>query len=317
MIVPIPIPRWLPTVVLGGVALMMNSCSGNGKSGLVAAEKIAAPPEGKTFVIQAHRGAGNLAPENTLPSFQLTWDMGIIPEADVRATRDGIIVAFHDENFARLVKDAMPELQQKRVEDLTWEEAAKLDVGAYKGAQFVGQRIPRIADVFAAMKDRPERRIYLDIKKVPLATMADMARHSGVSKQVIVASPRYPELRAWKALSPESGTLLWMGGSEEQLARRMEQLRETDFADLTQLQIHIRIAEGKSWDSFLPSPAFLASVGKELKSRGILFQTFTFSRTEPELFHRLMNLGVESFASDEPTAALSAMRAYLPPSRAE
>lgn len=317
MIRPPAVSQFVLSIFLGGLFLIMSSCSGTPTTGTNSAAGGTPSATGKTFVIQAHRGAGNLAPENTLPSFLFTWDLGIIPEADVRATKDGIIVAFHDENFARLVKDATPELQKKKIEDLTWEETSQLDVGIYKGPQFAGQRIPRIADVFAAMKNRPERRVYLDIKKVPLETMADMARQYGVQKQLIVASTHYPILRQWKALSPESGTLLWMGGSEEQLARRMEQLRETDFADLTQLQIHIRIAEGKSWDSFLPSPAFLASVGKELKSRGILFQTFTFSRTEPELFHRLMDLGVESFASDEPAAVLSAMRTHLPPSRAE
>src|SRR5688500_3272866 len=53
------------------------------------------------FIIQSHRGAGELAPENTIESFELAWKLGTYPEADVRTTKDGVIVAFHDANFAR------------------------------------------------------------------------------------------------------------------------------------------------------------------------------------------------------------------------
>src|SRR5207248_1069694 len=56
------------------------------------------------FLIQAHRGAGELAPENTLAAFELGWKLNCAAEADLRTTSDGVIVAFHDENFARVVK---------------------------------------------------------------------------------------------------------------------------------------------------------------------------------------------------------------------
>src|SRR6188472_834017 len=52
------------------------------------------------FVIQSHRGAGELAPENTIEAFELGWKLGTIPESDIRTTRDGVIVTFHDNNFA-------------------------------------------------------------------------------------------------------------------------------------------------------------------------------------------------------------------------
>src|SRR5512136_1330551 len=98
------------------------------------------------MVIQSHRGAGDLAPENTLPTFELAWRIGTVPEADVRLSKDGVPVAFHDATFKRLVKDAPPDLRGKGVRDLTWSELSRLDVGAWKGPEFAGQRIPRISD---------------------------------------------------------------------------------------------------------------------------------------------------------------------------
>src|SRR4051812_22513305 len=64
------------------------------------------------FVIQSHRGAGELAEENTPEAFELGWSLGTVPESDVRTTKDGVIVAFHDNNFARVVKDASEELKK-------------------------------------------------------------------------------------------------------------------------------------------------------------------------------------------------------------
>src|SRR5262245_42707714 len=69
----------------------------------------------REFIIQCHRGAGELKPENTLEAFQLGWNWGTIPECDMQTTRDGVIVTFHDGNFKRVVKDASPELQKKGV----------------------------------------------------------------------------------------------------------------------------------------------------------------------------------------------------------
>src|SRR5262245_15986441 len=90
----------------------------------------------KDFVIQSHRGAGFLAEENTMEAFELGWKMGTVPESDLRTTKDGVIVAFHDDNFARVVKGADAELQKKGVKDLTLAELLKLDVGSWKGEQF-------------------------------------------------------------------------------------------------------------------------------------------------------------------------------------
>lgn len=49
------------------------------------------------FELQGHRGARGLAPENTLPSFELALDAGVSSiETDLRLTRDVQVVLFHD-----------------------------------------------------------------------------------------------------------------------------------------------------------------------------------------------------------------------------
>ncbi len=261
-------------------------------------------------IIQAHRGAGSAAPENTLESFGLAWWMGAVPEADVRASRDGVLVALHDENFKRLVKDAPAGLQSKGVEDLAWAELSRLDVGAYAGRQFAGQRIARIEEVFAAMSGRPSRLLYLDIKKVDLGQLAAMASRYRVRGQLVLASPKHDLICEWKRLSPESGSLLWIGGTPAQIEARFEAARSRGFESLTQLQIHVTAGDPSAADPFSPSSDFLRGVAAALAPRGILFQNYVMGRAEPWAFTRLMGLGVQSFATDSPQTALKVAREH-------
>ncbi len=265
------------------------------------------------MLIQSHRGAGNLGPENTLESFHLGWRMGFVPEADVRVTRDGVPVAFHDEHFRRLAPDAPAQIRDLCVADVTWDQIKDLDVGSYKGSEFAGQRIPRISDVFDALGERPGSLLYLDFKNITLSDLASLAREHRVIAQTLLASTVYAHLTEWMELAPESGTLHWMGGSEEQLRERMAKLREAEFRAITQLQIHVNlIADLGSHEPFSPSSRFLREVGEELKARGILFQSLPWKVADARVYRRLMDLGVESFASDEPQIALEAAGAYAP-----
>jgi hypothetical protein len=122
--------------------------------------------------VVAHRGAGFLAPENTMGALELSWSMGCIPELDVRTTKDGHVMMFHDKDFSRIMPNAPEAMKKQRLEDLTFEEAKQLDIGAFRGPQFAGQRIVSLAEICAALKQDSKRSVYLDVKDVDLAKMA-------------------------------------------------------------------------------------------------------------------------------------------------
>jgi glycerophosphoryl diester phosphodiesterase len=49
------------------------------------------------FDLQGHRGARGLKPENTLPAFEVAFDLGVTTvETDIHLTRDGVPVLVHD-----------------------------------------------------------------------------------------------------------------------------------------------------------------------------------------------------------------------------
>jgi len=264
--------------------------------------------QSKPHIIQSHRGAGKLGPENTLESFELGWKIGTIPEADVWQTSDGIMFAFHDSTLDRQVVDLPSRLSGVSLKDLAWRDIASLDAGAYRGSEFKGQKIPEMAAVFEVMRGKPERLLYMDVRNASLDRLAELARKSGVLEQTILASTDYGVIREWKRVAPESSTLLWMGAPEEKLRERMAELREAGFEALTQLQIHVHVGDLGADEPLKPSPEFLKSVGEEIKPRGILFQVLIIGTDTVEAYHRLMDLGVESFATDDPEVALLALK---------
>lgn len=260
------------------------------------------------FAIQAHRGAGSLAPENSRESFELAWSLGTIPEADLRTTKDGVIVSFHDKDFQRILPHESEEMRKKGIEHFTWDELSKIDVGIWKGEEFKGQRIPSLSNIFEMLREDPKRKIYVDIKNVDLKQLADEAHKAKLANRMILASTKYELIREWKALAPDSFTLHWMGGSEKELAKRLSILRTVGFASVDQLQIHVHPAQdGKS---FTPSPEFLQKTGATLRRHKVLFQTLPWESQDPEMFTQLLDLGVASFATDYPDITAKAVKSY-------
>ncbi len=260
----------------------------------------------REFVVQSHRGAGELMPENSLDAFELAWKLATVPEADLRTTSDGVIVAFHDNDFSRILPDASPAEKKRGIQDLTWSQVSQLDIGAWKGGKFKGQRVPRLDQVYQILRKNPGRRLYIDIKNVDLAQLARESGTAQVRGQLILASTDYSIIRQWKALAPDSFTLHWMGGTEADLAARVAKLREVNFADISQLQIHIRSVNGAQ----SPSDEFLISTGRELRAHNILFQVLPWATKDAAIYRHLLDVGAASFATDFPDTVMQIIRDY-------
>lgn len=107
----------------------------------------------------AHRGASAYAFDNTLRAFEVAHEIGAdMWEVDIRLTADGVPVAFHDADLARLcgLDARIGEVSAARLADLT---AA------------AGRPAPRFEEV-AALAARCGAGIYLDAKEAEAATKA-------------------------------------------------------------------------------------------------------------------------------------------------
>jgi glycerophosphoryl diester phosphodiesterase len=113
----------------------------------------------------AHRGAGKLAPENTLAAFRLGYAHGYrMFECDVKLSGDarGSEIAFlmHDGTLERTTCGAGSPA------DLRWHELSQLDAGAWHSAAFEGERLPPLHSIARFVKSH-ECLINLEIKPVP------------------------------------------------------------------------------------------------------------------------------------------------------
>ena len=92
----------------------------------------------------AHRGAGKLAPENTLAAFNLGASHGYrMFECDVKLSSDGVPFLLHDDTLERTSNGT-------GVAGLkTWQTLQKLDAGSWHSAQYKGEPLPSL-DTIAA-----------------------------------------------------------------------------------------------------------------------------------------------------------------------
>lgn len=93
-----------------------------------------------------HRGAGGLAPENTLAAFRAGLAAGADGfELDVQRTIDGHLVVFHDEDLARITGVS------GRVVESPLAQLRSLDAGSCYGPQWAGEPIPTLDEVLQAL----------------------------------------------------------------------------------------------------------------------------------------------------------------------
>ena len=92
----------------------------------------------------AHRGAGQLAPENTLAAFRLGASHGYrMFECDVKLSSDDVPFLLHDDTLERTTND------QGIAGKQTWQALAQLDAGHWHSAPYKGEPIPSL-DAIAA-----------------------------------------------------------------------------------------------------------------------------------------------------------------------
>ncbi|NYH99786.1 glycerophosphodiester phosphodiesterase [Cupriavidus plantarum] len=109
----------------------------------------------------AHRGAGKLAPENTLAAFRHGASFGYrMFEFDVKLSGDGKPVLLHDATLDRTTSG------HGRVDALTLGEIAALDAGSWHSPAYAGEPVPTLAAI-ARYTRANDLLVNIEIKPVP------------------------------------------------------------------------------------------------------------------------------------------------------
>ncbi len=124
----------------------------------------------------AHRGAGKLAPENTLAAFRLGAQHGYrMFECDVKLSRDGVPFLMHDALLARTT-NAAAQLGQSAATlagEHPWATLSQLDAGSWHSRAYAGETLATL-DNIAAYVIRNGFFLNIEIKPTP-----GTERHTG------------------------------------------------------------------------------------------------------------------------------------------
>ena len=191
------------------------------------------PESAAKFDLQGHRGARGQRPENTLAGFRYALALGVTTlELDCGITADGVVVVSHDRllnpDHTRDASGGFLEATGPSLRTLTFAQLQQYDVGRLRpgsgyAAQFPeqqaadGERIPRLADVFAVVRRSGNRKVRFNVEtKIdptqPAQTatpeefaiaLIEVIREAGMASRATIQSFDWRTLVLVRKLAPE------------------------------------------------------------------------------------------------------------------
>ncbi|MFE5673296.1 glycerophosphodiester phosphodiesterase [Agromyces sp. NPDC056523] len=155
---------------------------------------------GEAAAIIGHRGDRSMAPENTMPALELAMDDLAYVETDVRLTRDGVPVLFHDTDLERIAG------RHGRIEDLDHADVARLDVGGWYADEWSGERVPTLDAFLAALAEREGARALVELKAAwrpdEVRRVVDLVEVHGLRGRVVLQSFSIETMQSIQRVAP-------------------------------------------------------------------------------------------------------------------
>lgn len=223
----------------------------------------------------AHRGGAALAPENTLVAFGRAWALGLrYLETDIRLTRDGQLVCFHDATLDRVSDGRGP------VGRHTLEQLRAVRVG--------GEPICTLAEALAAF---PKARFTVDVKEPgAVAALAAVLDEPSVARRVCAAGAWDGRLARLRELAPNVHTALGWRTLTTLISCSRARVRVPHWVRRA-AYAHVPIRLGRL-------PVFADRIVPGAHAHGINVIVWTVD--DAPTMHRLLDAGVDGIISDRP-----------------
>jgi glycerophosphoryl diester phosphodiesterase len=234
----------------------------------------------------AHRGAGKLAPENTLAAFRVGAGFGYrMFECDVKLSADGIPFLLHDSTLERCTNatEALGHGLSTVAGEHPWSTLSLLDAGSWHSRTFAGEPLPTFESI-ARFCLQNDYFLNIEIKPTPdteYHTGQLVAHHAarlwhGAAKPPLLTSFDVPALEGAMHAQPElpRGLLLeelWSGWLETAL----------------RLGCIAVICDQSLWDATSLAHA---------KNAGL--RTLSYTVNDADAAQRLFDLGLDSIITD-------------------
>lgn len=294
-----------------------------------------------SFDLQAHRGGRAVKPENTLAAFAWALELGVSTlELDCAVTADGVVVVMHDRLLNHDLSRKNGEFldgERVPIKSLTHAELSKFDVGRIRpgsvyAARFAeqegidGERIPRLSDVFALVKNHGNQdvRFNIETKLNPLepdttvsaeefvdALLAEV-RKSGLASRVAIQSFDWRTLALVKRHQPSLETVAL---TDQQAGDDTVQLGKDGPSpwlgglDVDDLEGSVPRAV-KQIGASVWSPNYLdLHAGNLSEAHALELRVIPWTVNERKEMERLIALGVDGLISDRPDVLRDVLQA--------
>jgi len=274
--------------------LVTNLCTA-GFTSAAAAQQGAAPAldlvAAQRSLVIGHRGYNVIAPENTLPSFEMALKAGAdLVELDYHHSRDGVPVVVHDSTLDRTT-DAADRWGTNaiKVADRTLAEIQALDAGKWFSPLFAGAKIPTLSEALDVIQ--AGGMTLIERKGGDPAACVKLLRDRKLVNRVVVQSFDWEYLRAFHELEPAQ--ILAAVGPPKLLADGRKPAK--DAGELTAARLDELAHTGAQvvvWSHKRISPEIV----KVLHQRKLKLWVYTIN--DPKLANELLDWGADGLITD-------------------
>ncbi len=170
-----------------------------------------------TFI--AHRGASYLAPENTLASAKLAWELGAdAVEVDIHLSKDNRVMVIHDKDTKRTCNGKKNMIIAK-TPSLVLRD---LDAGSWKGEEFKGEKIPFLSEIIATVPDGKKLVVEIKAGSEIIPALKRSVEKSGKIRQLVFISFNWKAIIETQEAFPEN-KCYWLSSSKIGLNKKMEE----------------------------------------------------------------------------------------------
>ena len=281
-------PAVQPTSMVLGAALILLSMISQAAAQSPAERLIS---QDRPLVI-AHRGYSMLAPENTIPAFQMAVKAGAdLVELDYYHSRDGIPVVFHDSNLDRTSNADEKGLGKKlHPSALPASELTQLDVGQWFSPHLTGLRLPLLTEALDVIQNGGVTLI--ERKAGDAQTCVDLLREKQLVNELVVQAFDWDYLRDFHKLEPRQ-VLGALGPSSSRNGKRLsseEKVLDQSWVD----EVKNTGARMVVWNRQITPEAVQYAHDQGLK-------VWVYTINDSALANELLDMGIDGIITDNPS----------------
>jgi len=176
--------------------------------------------------IIAHRGASYLAPENTVASANLAWELGAdAVEVDIYLSKDNRVMVIHDKDTKRTCSGK----KNLAIEEMPSVVLRDLDAGIWKGEEFKGEKIPFLKEIIETVPEGKNVVVEIKCGSEVLPALKRCVEKSKKSSQIIFICFGWKTILETQKEFPDN-KCYWLSSSKTGLGEKIKQAAENGLA---------------------------------------------------------------------------------------